>query len=152
VFGRTTVAELRALSVHQDTVRVELLAPEDPEVATAIVTLNGNAVAPVITTVELHPGWFVFGREVGYRIRGLEAFAGDEETDDEQLALSDSFRVDDPVGWHGVGVRLLRAGADRLPGVSKSDSVGAPQRMRALERYAVVLDSADGEIELIRRD
>ncbi len=146
-FGRTAVAELRALSVHQDTVRVELLAPEDPELALAIVTLSGNAVAPVITTVELHPGWFVFGREAAYRIRGLDAFAGEDEP-----GLRDSFRVDDPAGWHGVAVRLLRAGAGRLPGITKSESVGAPQRIRALERYAVVLDTADGAVELIRRD
>ncbi len=147
VYGEMTVAELRALSVHEGSLRVELSAVDDSEHSLGIATLSGNAVAPVVSTVGLHPGWFVFGRELGYRVRGLDAYM--LET---QREVTDRFRIAEPEGRGGLAVRVLQAIAGRLPGITKSESVTAPQLMRSRDRYSVVLDAASGEMQLRLRE
>ena len=143
VYGRTVIAEMRALSVREERSRIELLSAEDPDLPLVVVSLSGAAAAPAVSTLRLGSGWFVFGRNLGYRIVGLDAYAVEDGGE-----VVDRFRIDDPQGWEGVALRVLEAVSGRVPGVDLAEVTAAPRAMRVLERYAVVLDERTGELEM----
>ncbi len=144
VYGQAAIAEVRVLSVQEGAMRLELLAGAelDGEFSLGVVAVEGAAVAPVVSTLRLHPGWFVFGRRVGYRIEGLNSYESGAVPGQEPV---DGVRVDRPEGWEAFTLRILDALEPRLPGVERTVTVAPPRGVSALERYTVLLDETVGE-------
>ncbi len=146
VYGQATIAEIRVLSAQEGTIRLELFAEDElrngPTLGLGVVELEGSAVAPVVSRLRLHPGWFVFGRRLGYRIEGINSYESEAA---EVRQPVDRARVAPPEGRDAFTLRILDAIEPRLPGVERSEVSAPPREVRSLARYTVLLDETVGE-------
>jgi len=140
--GETEIASVKALTVADGTMRLEVLPRGEPP---QLVDLEGDQFAPVVKVVIFDDLWVFLGARTWYRFVGIVSFTTKNGL---PVQSATAWAVPRPVGISETLWSWFAANEERVPGVKTAQTDIVLKKVRSLGSWAVRVQN-DGGVEVV---
>jgi len=144
--GETEIARVRALSVRDGRMKLELASPRQEPV---ILLMDGTYFAPVVKVVIFDDAFVFLGAHSWYRFEGLTSFALQKGDSGPSFRQQDTdFHFPKPQGIPALLWDLYERYEGRIPGVKSVQVEMVLKKARELTAYSLRIQN-DGGLQIV---